>query len=176
MFGNAITMNQTEPTIETVLAHFRPKALASAEVGKNAIRKTLVTAIFDTPGITFTGLHNIVTESKGCPGSNYGGTLQKHLRILENGRQIKSTKVGKCTYHFPRGFKPEWIEQVIVNSGENYMAIGKYVSDHPGESLAHIAQALDISRSVVSYQMKNLIKDKVIRLEVKGKEKLAYLV
>jgi predicted transcriptional regulator len=114
---------------------------------------------------------------KAKPGEHYSsvkqeldlnnGTLAHHVKILEKEGYIKSKRDGFYTRFYPSGtnlLKPDTIQHNLV----------EIIMNMPGKTQIEIVQLTNLSQQVISYNLKKLVREEVIRVEKSGRENRYY--
>jgi predicted transcriptional regulator len=114
---------------------------------------------------------------KAKPGDNYNnikkslelnnGTLAHHAKILEKEGYIKSRRDGLYTRFYPSGageLKPDSIQHNLI----------EIITAQPGITQNGIIPLVKSSQQVVSYNLKKLVRENVIRVEKTGRENKYY--
>ena len=124
----------------------------------NETRANIFEVVTDNPGITFGA---ITRELNLAPGE-----CQYHIRVLEREGYIKSKRTGKYTRYYLVGQKASEVskiqEQILVT-----------IKEKEGLSQTEIAEELGVSRQVVNYNIKPLVKDGYV-VEIKENNRCCY--
>lgn len=118
-------------------------------------RETIYKTISNKPGISFSGLMNEL-ELKN-------GVLAHHLRTLERGEYIRSARDGKFKRFYLWG-------QNVDSLSEPQKQILEMIKEYPSITQSELAIHLNATRQAVNYQVKNLVKADLIRLEKDGRK------
>jgi predicted transcriptional regulator len=115
---------------------------------------------------------------KAKPGEHYSaikkalelnnGTLAHHAKILEKEGYIYSERDGTHTRFYPKGMEkpePDTIQRNLIN----------LIESKPGITQHEIVTLLDSSQQVVSYNLTNLTRSNIIKLEHNGRENRYYI-
>jgi predicted transcriptional regulator len=126
----------------------------------NETRANIYEVITDNPGITFGAITRVLSLAPG--------ECQYHIRVLERGGHIKSKRTGKYTRYYLVGQRASEVskvqEQIILTIKEN-----------EGFSQTEIALELKISKQVVNYNIRFLVKNGYV-LEVKENGRCSYQI
>jgi predicted transcriptional regulator len=126
----------------------------------NETRANIFQVITDNPGITFGA---ITRELSLAPGE-----CQYHIRVMEKEGYIKSKRTGKYTRYYLAGQKASEVsqvqEQIILTIKEN-----------EGFSQTEIAIELRISKQVVNYNIRILVKNGYV-LETRENGRCSYVI
>ncbi len=124
----------------------------------NETRANIFEVVTDNPGITFGA---ITRELNLAPGE-----CQYHIRVLEREGYIKSKRTGKYTRYYLVGHKALDVskiqEQILVT-----------IKEKEGLSQTEIAEELGVSKQVVNYNIKPLVKDGYV-VEIKENGRCCY--
>ena len=89
------------------------------------------------------------------------GTLAYHLRVLEQSGFIKSMFDGIYKRYYPSNVNISKLKRNVSKQEE----IFNMILEHPGITMEQIGQLIGVSRQVVNYHVKNLIRTGVITYE-----------
>jgi predicted transcriptional regulator len=126
----------------------------------NETRANIFDLVSENPGITFGA---ITRELNLAPGE-----CQYHIRVLEREGYIKSKRTGKYTRYYLAGQKAADVSKIQEE-------IIHVIKEKEGLSQTQIAENLGISRQVVNYNIKPLVKDGYVK-EVKDNSKCCYYI
>ncbi len=191
--GNLFTMLTSSPIAivgitSIVMVSIIGGAITSTEVGKY---KFLL--IFFIP--LYTKLHKdkildhftrgrVYEYIRNNPGAHYSelkreldlnnGTLTYHLHTLEREALIKAQNIGRYKLFYPTGVKiPKDMEPQISAIRQEILEI---IRLEPGISQKELGLKLgDRSQRTVSYHVKNMEREGILRLEHDGRERRCYL-
>jgi DNA-binding MarR family transcriptional regulator len=110
----------------------------------NETRANIHEIISSNPGITF----GAITRELGLAP----GMCQHHIRVLEREGHIKSKRTGKYTRYYLIGHRTAEVSKVQEQ-------ITLVIKEQEGISQSQIAISLGISRQVVNYNIKPLVKN-----------------
>ncbi|WP_301662791.1 winged helix-turn-helix transcriptional regulator [Methanoculleus frigidifontis] len=139
------------------------KLLERKRLLDHATRRTLFEQIRDNPGIHFSGLHR-------ATGINTG-TLHYHLAVLEREGKIVSHTAGGCTRYFENhGTIGERERTILVHlRNRTERAILEMLLQAPAGSRKEIAEELGITGPSVSWHMRRLAADGIVRVDRNGR-------
>ena len=119
---------------------------------------------------------------KANPGVNYrklkealnlgNGNLTYHLRVLEKQGLIRSRNKGLKKYFFPADI-PLGSEILILSETQRFILA--YLKNHPMSSLTVLADVTGVSVAYCGRQVKELEEAGVVRVVVRGPNKLCYI-
>ncbi len=120
----------------------------------------------------------------GHPGDHYNsikkklalnnGALTYHLRTLEEQKFIKSMPDGIYKRFYPVDMKVPRINGLGMYSMQGRILM--IISQHPGIIQKDVAAALGASQQIISYHIKQLTDEGLIRAERRGKTFRCYIV
>jgi predicted transcriptional regulator len=139
------------------------KLLERKHLLDHTARRTLFERIRDEPGIHFAGLHR-------ATGINTG-TLHYHLAVLEREGKILSQITGGCTRYFENhGIIGEHERNVLAHlRNRTERAILEILLQSPAGSRKEIAGTLGITGPSVSWHMRRLAADGIVRIDRSGR-------
>jgi DNA-binding transcriptional ArsR family regulator len=120
---------------------------------------------------------------KANPGENYNtikesleltnGTLSHHLKILETEDYIYSKRDGFYTRFYPKGLKLSILDASQLNKLQKI--IFSKVQETPGISQHEIVSTLGASQQVISYNLTKLVRDEILTIDKRGREKIYFI-
>ena len=115
------------------------------------------------------------------PGAHYNiirdalslnnGSLTYHLRMLEKTEYINSKKAGKCRYFYPSSMNIS--EKNGLSNLQN--SILEKIVEAPDITQKEIADETGVSQQVISYNVKNMMKNGVLKTKKNGREPFFYV-
>ena len=115
------------------------------------------------------------------PGAHYNiirdalavnnGSLTYHLRMLEKTEYINSKKAGKCRYFYPASLNIS--EKNGLSNLQN--SILEKIVEAPDITQKEIADETGVSQQVISYNVKKMIKNGVVKIRKDGRESYLYV-
>ena len=115
------------------------------------------------------------------PGAHYNiirdalslnnGSLTYHLRMLEKTEYINSKKAGKCRYFYPASMNIS--EKNGLSNMQN--SILEKIVEKPDITQKEIADETGVSQQVISYNVKKMMKNGVVRAKKNGGESCLYV-
>jgi predicted transcriptional regulator len=115
------------------------------------------------------------------PGAHYNvirdalnlnnGSLTYHLRMLEKTEYINSKKAGKCRYFYPASLNIS--EKNGLSNLQN--SILEKIVEAPDITQKEIADETGVSQQVISYNVKKMIKNGVVKAKKNGRESYIYV-
>jgi len=115
------------------------------------------------------------------PGAHYNmirdalslnnGSLTYHLRMLEKTEYINSKKAGKCRYFYPASMNIS--EKNGLSNMQN--SILEKIVEKPDITQKGIADETGVSQQVISYNVKKMMKDGVVKAKKNGGESCLYV-
>lgn len=115
------------------------------------MRRLVCETIHERPGIHYRELLRTVGLSNG--------TLAFHLDHLERGGYVRSFRVHGRRRLFPVGLRPQPQDFLIT---ERQRGIVRFLRESPGASQHEVRQALALSRSSVSYNLRALVDLRIV--------------
>jgi len=111
--------------------------------------------------------YNIIRESLGLNN----GSLTYHLRMLEKTEYVISRKAGKCRYFYPSS------ANISRKNGLSNMqnSILEKIVEKPDITQKEIADETGVSQQVISYNVKKMMKDGVVKTKKNGGESYLYV-
>jgi predicted transcriptional regulator len=120
---------------------------------------------------------------KANPGENYNtikesleltnGTLSHHLKILESEDYIYSKRDKFYTRFYPKGLKISILDAAQLNKLQKI--IFNTVQESPGLSQHEIVTQLGASQQVISYNLTKLVRDDLLVIDKRGREKVYFI-
>ena len=111
--------------------------------------------------------YNMLRESLGLNN----GSLAYHLRMLEKTEYVISRKAGKCRYFYPTS-----VNISRKNGLSNLQnSILEKIVETPDITQKEIADQTGVSQQVVSYNVKKMMKDGVVKAKKNGRESCLYV-
>jgi len=111
--------------------------------------------------------YNIIRESLGLNN----GSLAYHLRMLEKTEYVISRKAGKCRYFYPSSMNIS--EKNGLSNLQN--SILEKIVEAPDITQKEIADETGVSQQVISYNVKKMMKDGVVKTKKNGGESYLYV-
>lgn len=115
------------------------------------------------------------------PGAHYNiirdalavnnGSLAYHLRMLEKAEYVVSKKAGKCRYFYPASLNIS--EKNGLSNLQN--SILEKIVETPGATQKVVADETGVSQQVISYNVKKMMKDGVLKTKRNGRESYLYV-
>jgi len=115
------------------------------------------------------------------PGAHYNiirdalslnnGSLTYHLRMLEKTEYINSKKAGKCRYFYPASMNIS--EKNGLSNMQN--SILEKIVEKPDITQKEIADETGVSQQVISYNVKKMMKDGVVKAKKNGMGSCLYV-
>ncbi|MCG2827206.1 MAG: winged helix-turn-helix transcriptional regulator, partial [Thermoplasmatales archaeon] len=115
------------------------------------------------------------------PGANYNmirdalavnnGSLAYHLRMLEKTEYVISRKAGKCRYFYPSSANISR-KNGLSNLQNNIL---EKIAETPGATQKVVADGTGVSQQVISYNVKKMMKDGVLKIRTNGRESYLYI-
>ena len=115
------------------------------------------------------------------PGAHYNmirdalslnnGSLTYHLRMLEKTEYINSKKAGKCRYFYPASLNIS--EKNGLSNLQN--SILEKIVETPNITQKEIADETGVSQQVISYNVKKMMKDGVVKTKKNDRESYLYV-
>ncbi|MBD3198113.1 MAG: winged helix-turn-helix transcriptional regulator [Candidatus Lokiarchaeota archaeon] len=138
-----------------------------AEIFENEIRKKIIKAILENPGIHTNELLRELDLAKG--------QLQWHLEILLSNNIIKTKKLGQYTTFYSK-LKNNHLDytKILISKSDTTSNILYLIKKNPGINSKTISETLNLSRSSVKYHIDKLVKNKIIFFHDAGNEKKLY--
>jgi len=132
------------------------------EMLEHEVRETLYETVKEDPGI-----HAHALSEAADVG---WGTTVYHLRRLEDSGFVTSEKKGRYRRFFPAGgFQEEHREVLSVLQNETTEAVARAVLDDPGLNQSAICDRVDISPSLASWHLDQLIEADLVDRERRGR-------
>ncbi|MDI6917888.1 MAG: CARDB domain-containing protein [Thermoplasmatales archaeon] len=111
--------------------------------------------------------YNMLRESLGLNN----GSLAYHLRMLEKTEYVISRKAGKCRYFYPSS-----VNISRKNGLSNLQnSILEKIVEAPDITQKEIADETGVSQQVISYNVKKMIKNGVVKTKKNGRESYIYV-
>ena len=162
--------------------------LAFTEVAKYSILSAIIVPMYSRLKREETLDHfvrgQVFDHIRKNPGTHYNemkkdlgvnnGTLAYHLRVLELQGFIKAERQGLYKRFYDISVKDT--KGKGIRFSELQQKIIETVKKQPGMSQTDIAKELDVSISVVNYNIKILIKNKAIRVESMGSKQICFVI
>jgi predicted transcriptional regulator len=126
----------------------------------NETRANIFDVISNNPGVTFGAITRELNLAFG--------ECQYHIRVLEREGYIKSKRTGKYTRYYLIGQKVSGFSKIQEE-------ILFKIKEKEGLSQSEIAAELGISRQVVNYNIRFLVRDNKV-LEVRENSKCSYFI
>lgn len=136
-------------------------------------RKITFEAVRENPGIHLREIDRVLDVPLG--------TIRYHLRVLEKKELVTSRKEGKYTRYYAKGEIDRYDkDRLAVLRKELPRTIILFLLEYPGSSHKEITEAMAVAPSTISYHLKRLKDDGMIREEdgyhVEDEEKIADLL
>lgn len=142
--------------------------LSLEDIFQNQHRALIIETILEHPGIHFSELQTISELVQG--------NLQYHIQTLERYRIIRSEQVGQYKVFFARlennplrGVNLEFMKS------ETTFRVYEYIHNHPGTHLKSIARYLGKSKATISYHVKKMTENHILRTEEEGTAKRLFV-
>ena len=134
------------------------------EIDKSEKRGEIMGYLRMNPGANFS------TVKKDLGYGN--GQLAHHLRMLENARRIKSRNNGTKKLFFPRDYKIPNGYHLSPAARSLQKEILDILTHSPSLNQKELAEILEKDRKTVAYHLNKLVKNGMLRVEKRGREKL----
>jgi predicted transcriptional regulator len=127
-------------------------------------RRRIYKTILRFPGLHFRGIQR---------KTNFGnGGLKYNLDVLEKKGAIESVKYGRALRYYPRGIDREAKKLLALLRLKSVRRILLYLLTHPRAHHRDIANYLERSPSTITWHMKRLAEQGVIRVEQRGGDRV----
>lgn len=133
--------------------------LKKEEVLDHFVRGQIYGYIMANPGRHYTSIKDALKVTNG--------TLSYHLRTLEMQGFIKSRRDGTYKLFYPLNMKIP--QRQGIKLSDLQMNILDIIRQNSGPSQKYIAKALDVSQQTVSYNLRNMCREGIIRKEQIGR-------
>lgn len=154
IFSNEVSKYSTFAFFSPLYSIIKKEKILDQETREN-IYKTIST----NPGISFTELMQKLNLKNGV--------LAHHLRTLERGEYIKSARDGKFKRFYLWG-------QNVSSLSNSQKQILETIKKNPSITQSELAIHLNSTRQAINYQIKNLVKADLIRIEKDGRKTRCY--